>query len=64
MNRLHERWSSIIYNDKQSSFKMLLEIDSSASILHRKNQCLATEMYQVSNRLSPTLVSSIFTQKK
>ena len=30
-NRLHERCLRIIYNDKQSSFKMLLEKDSSVS---------------------------------
>ena len=32
INRLHERCLRIIYNDKQSSFKMLLEKDSSLSI--------------------------------
>ena len=32
INRLHERCLRIIYNDEQSSFKMLLEKDSSVSI--------------------------------
>ena len=32
INKLHERCLCIIYNDKQSSFKMLLEKDSSVSI--------------------------------
>ena len=50
----------IIYNDKQSSFKILLEKDSSVSIYDRN---IATEMYNVSNALSPPVVSNIFTQK-
>ena len=41
---------------------MLLEKDSPVSIHDRKIQCLATEMYKVSNGLSPSVVSSIFTQ--
>ena len=63
INRLHKRCLRIIYNDKQSSFKVLLEKDSSASIHDRNIQCLATEMYKVSNGLSPLVVSSICTQK-
>ena len=53
----------IIYNDKQSSFKMLLEKDSSVSIHDRNIQCLATEMYKVINGLSPPVLSNTFTQK-
>ena len=64
INRLHERCLRIIYNDKQSSFKMFLEKDSSVSIHDKNIQCLATEMYKVSNGLSPPIVSNIFTQKK
>ena len=64
INSLHERCLRIIYNEKQSSFKMLLEKDSSVSIHDRNIQCLATEMYKVSNRLSPPIVSNIFTKKK
>ena len=63
ISRLHERCLRIIYNDKQSSFKMLLEKDSSVSINDRNIQCLASEMYKVSNWLSPPVVSNIFTQK-
>ena len=60
---LHERCLQIIYNDKQSSFKMLLEKDSCVSIHDRNIQCLTTEMYKVSNGLSPFVVSNIFTPK-
>ena len=42
---------------------MLLEKDSSVSIRDRNIQCLATEMYKVSNGLSLSVVSNIFTQK-
>ena len=63
INRLHERCLRIIYNDKQSSFKMLLEKDSCVSIHDKNIQCLSTEMYKVNNGLSPPIVSNIFTQK-
>ena len=43
INRLHERCLRITYNDKQSSFKMLLEKDSSVSIHDKNIQCLTTE---------------------
>ena len=36
---------------------MLLEKDSSVSIHDKNIQCLATEMYKVSNGLSPPIVS-------
>ena len=42
---------------------MLLEKDSSASVHDRNIQCLANEMYKVSNGLSPHVVSNIFIQK-
>ena len=42
---------------------MLLEKDSSVSVHDRNIQCLANEMYKVSNGLSPHVVSNIFTQK-
>ena len=44
-----ERCLGIIYNDKQSSFKMVLDKDSSVSIHDTNIQCLATVMYKVSN---------------
>ena len=62
INRLHERCLRI-YNDKQSSFKMLLEKDSSVSIHDKNIQCLATEMYKVSNGLSPPSQQHFHTKK-
>ena len=43
---------------------MLLEKDSSVSIYNRNIPCLTSEMYKVSNGLSPPVVSNILTQKK
>ena len=63
INRVHERCLPIIYNDKQSSFKMLSEKDSSVSVHDRNLQCLSNEMCKVSNGLSPPVVSNIFTKK-
>ena len=63
INRLHERCLRITYNDKQSSFKVLLEKDSSVSIHDRKIQCLVAEMCKVSKGLSPPVVSNTFTHK-
>ena len=42
INHLHERCSRVIYNDKISSFKKLLERDGSIPIHNRNFQILAT----------------------
>ena len=42
---------------------MLLEKDSFVSIHDRNIKCLVTEMYKVSNGLSPPLISNKFRQK-
>ena len=68
INRLYERFLRIICNDKQSSFKILLEKNSSGSIHDRNIQCLATEMchpchpysVQLYSQFSRPLVRSIF----
>ena len=57
INRLHERCLlNVIYNDKQSSFEILLEKGSFVYVQ-------VSEMYKVFKGLSPPLVSDIFTQK-
>ena len=60
INRLHERFLRIIYNDKQPSFIKLLEKDNSVSIHLRNLQILAIEMFKVSHGLSPVLMNNIF----
>ena len=60
INRLHERCLWVINNDKTSSFEQLLENDNSVSVHHRNIQTLATEMYKVTNGLSPEIMNEIF----
>ena len=54
INRLHERCLRIIYNDKTSTFKELLEKDNSALIE------LIIEMYRVANGMAPEIMNEIF----
>ena len=63
ISRLHERCLQIIYSDKQSSFEMLLEKDSSVSVHNRNLQILATEMHEIKNDLSPLIVTELFEQR-
>ena len=60
IDRLHERCRMIIYNDKQTSFKELLEKHSSVFVHERNVQFLATEMYKVSNNFSYPHMNKIF----
>ena len=60
IDRLQERCRRIVYNDKQSSFKELLEKDSSVSIHERNVQILTPEMYKISNNFSPPHMNEIF----
>ena len=46
INRLHERCLRIIYSDKTSTFKELLEKDNSVSMHYRNIQALATEEFE------------------
>ena len=59
IDRPHERCLIIIYNDKQSSFKELLEKDSSVSVHESNGQILATEMYKISNNFSPPHMNKV-----
>ena len=63
MNRLHERCLRIIYSDKQSLFKTLLEKDGSVSVHNRNLQILATEMYKTKNDLSSLIITELFEQR-
>ena len=62
IDRLQQKYLSIIYNDEQSSFKELIEKDSSVFVeFMKKNvQGLATEMYNVSNNFSLLHLNKIF----
>ena len=60
VNRLHERCLRLIYNDKKSSFKDLLEKDGFVSIHHRNLRTLAVEMFKVFKGLSPVIFAETF----
>ena len=60
INRLHERCLRLIYNDKKSSFKDLLEKDGSVSIHYRNLRTLAVELFKVFKGLSPVIFAETF----
>ena len=47
INKLHERALRLVYDDTQSTFQELLNIDKSVTIHHRNLQMLGTELYKV-----------------
>ena len=59
INRPHERCLRIVYNDKQL-FNELLKKDGSVSIHMRNIQILATEMYELINKLSSPIMNRVF----
>ena len=63
INSIHERALRITYGDKISTFQQLLEKGNSVSIHHRNLQALATEMFKISNNLSPDIVKEIFQKR-
>ena len=62
-NRIHERASRIIYNEKSSSFQKLLEKDNSVTIDHIIIKILATETQKFLQGLSLTLMNEIFVER-
>ena len=60
INRLHERYLSLIYNDKCSSFEVLLVKDKSASIHHKNIHALAIGMFNVYTITSPGITQEVF----
>ena len=47
INKLHERALRLVFNDRQSTFEELLNIDKSVTINDRNLQLRATELYKV-----------------
>ena len=60
INRLHERSLRLVYENETLSFQELLDLDNSMTIHHRNIQKLATEMFKIKNKLSPTPMIDIF----
>ena len=60
INKLLERYLQIVYNDKKSSFKELLEADKSVPIHIKNLQVLATGMFKVYSTIFPPIVRQLF----
>ena len=64
INKLHEKALQLVYDDRQSTFEELLNINKSVTIYHRNLQVLATELNKVHHGLAPELVNDVFLKKK
>ena len=60
INRLHERWLRILYNDKTSTFNELLEKNNSVSIQYKNIYPLAIEIFKVTNGMSRVIMNETF----
>ena len=60
INRLHERCLHLIYNNKKSFFKNILENDGSVSIHHRNLRTFAVELFKVFKGLRPVIFAEAF----
>ena len=63
INKLHERALQIVYKNRNLTFQELLEKDDSLMIHHKNLQKLATEMYKVKTKISPTPMQNLFREK-
>ena len=63
INHLHERCLRVIYNDKVSSFKELLERDRSIPVHSKNLQILVTRMFKVYNNIAPPIFREIFDKR-
>ena len=59
INSLHEKALRVTYQDRNSSFSELLNLDKSVSIHYRNTKYLLTEIYKVKMGLSPPIMSDI-----
>ena len=61
--KLHERTLRLVYDDRQSTFEELLNIDKSVTIHKRNLQLLATEFYREQHGLALELMNDIFKKR-
>ena len=59
INRIHERYLRIIYNDKKSTFYGFLETDGSNSIHKRNLRFLACETFKLKRDMTPELIKEL-----
>ena len=60
INSLHEKALRVTYQERNSSFNWLLNLDKSVSIHYRNIKHLLTEIYKVKMDLSPLIMRDIF----
>ena len=61
INRIHKRTLKLIYpNQRQLTFKELLEKSKTVSIHHRSLQTLLNEIYKTKNKICREVVNSLF----
>ena len=60
INRIHERSLRVVCNDKNFTFKELLDKDKAVSIHTRNLQILVTEMFKVKIGESPSIMHEMF----
>ena len=63
-NNLHEKALRVTYQERNSSFSELLNLDQSVSIHYRSIKYLLTEIYKAKTGLSPPIMSNIFRLKE
>ena len=64
INNLHEKALRVTYQDRNSSFSELLNLDKSVSIHYRNIKYLLTKIYKVKMSLSLPIMSHIFRLSK
>ena len=63
INMLHERRLGLVYNDKRSPFRELLERDDSVTIHERNIQILLTKIFKGKSETAPEIMTPIFKLK-
>ena len=59
INRIQERYLTIIHNDKKSTFYGLLDKNGSVSIHKRNIRFLACEMFKLKRGIAPELIKEL-----
>ena len=60
MNSLHQKCLRLIYKDKHSKIYKLLRINCPDSVHTRKLNIVATEMLELTEKISPTIIQKFF----
>ena len=64
INRIHKRAITIVYRDKKSTFKELLEKHNSLTIQVKNVKVLVTQMYKVQKNCSPEIMNNVSPPQK